>query len=344
MKLIDFDYNLPKKLIAQKPKIFRSRSRLFVYNKEKDNIEHKKFHQIIDYLKKGDVLVFNNSKVMPARLIGKKISGGKMEVLLLKQENDNNWQAMVGGKSKAKNLVIEFAQDFNCLLEKKLSDKTWLIKFNKQGRSLLQNIEKYGKTPVPPYIKNTYKELKLRKKYQTVYADKIGSAAAPTAGLHFTKRLKKLLNKKGVQSEYVTLHVGLDTFAPVTEENIEEHQIHKEFVSVDKNTLLRLSEARKQGRRIIGIGTTSARTLEALADNIINPDSKGVKKEVDIFIYPGYEFKIVDALITNFHLPKSTLIMLVSAFIGREKTLELYKLAIEKKYRFYSFGDAMFLY
>lgn len=344
MKLADFDYNLPKNLIAQKPKIIRSRSRLLVYGKQNNKIEHKKFFNLANYLHQGDVLVFNNSKVMPARLIGKKHSGGKMEVLLLKQENDNNWQAMVGKKSKTKGLVIEFAKDFNCILTEQLTNKTWLIKFNKQGRSLWQNIDKYGKTPIPPYIKNTYKEPKLRKKYQTVYADKFGSAAAPTAGLHFTKRLKKKLNKIGVQFEYVTLHVGLDTFAPVTQEDITKHQIHKELVSVDKNTLLRLSEAKKQGRRIIAVGTTSARTLEALAWEILTRHPKNIEKQVGIFIYPGYQFKIINGLITNFHLPKSTLIMLVSAFIGQEKTFKLYNLAIEKKYRFYSFGDAMFLY
>lgn len=347
MKLKLFDYNLPKNLIAQKPANPRDSSRLFVYDKKNKKIEHKIFRQIGDYLKPGDVLVFNDSKVFPARLIGKKaVTGGRMEIFLLNEKKMGEWEVLIKGRGKKDGLIVNFSNKLKCELIKKIGEFTWLVKFNKKGESLKRLIMKFGKTPIPPYIKNSLKETVLRKRYQTVYAKKIGSVAAPTAGFHFTKRLLKQLNKKGVQCEFVTLHVGLGTFQLVNVENIEDYKIHSETVIVKTEVAKRLLEAKKQRRRIIAVGTTSARTLEAIFSKKkfkIN-SSNIIKKNVDLFIYPGYKFKMIDGLITNFHLPKSTLLMLISAFIGRKKTLELYQIAIKKGYRFYSFGDVMFLF
>ena len=327
LTLNQFNYNLPASLIAQTPKTPRDHSRLLLLHKKNKTIQHKKFFNIIDQLQAGDVLVFNNSKVIPARLHGNKQTGGKVEVFLLnKLKAANTWQCLVKGKVKP-DIVINFAKKFQGKIIKKYSDGVCEIKFNKK------NIISIGETPTPPYIK---KKSNL-KQYQTVYAKHEGSVAAPTAGFHFTKPLLNKLEKKGVQLEYITLHVGLGTFAPVKESNIKKHKMHSELATISKTTSKRLKQAKKQKRRIIAVGTTSVRTLEAMN---LNSGSKFT----DIFIYPGYKFKNVDAMITNFHLPKSTLLMLVSAFADTKTIKKAYAQAIAKKYRFYSFGDAMFIY
>jgi len=380
MKLLDFNYNLPKELIAQKPKIPRDHSRLLVLNKKTSKLEHKHFYNILEYLKKGDVLVLNNTKVFPARLLGKKVeTGGKIEVLLLKKtekiichsdcnekllkqkkifkgflprtkrgRNDNYsiWECLIGGKGRKENLEIEFGKALKGIIIKNNLDGTWLIQFNKKDKEMMKVVEKIGHTPLPPYIKSEAK--KDKKTYQTVYADnkKVGSVAAPTAGFHFTPTIIKKIKKKGIQFEYITLHVGLGTFAPVKVKNIKKHKMHSEWIEVDKKTLKNIIKAKIEGRRIIAVGTTSVRTLESIfqKNKILNLKINNFKKFTNIFIYPGCKFKIVDAMITNFHLPKSTLLMLVSAFAGKKNIEKAYKTAINMKYRFYSYGDAMFLY
>ncbi|MFA6551577.1 MAG: tRNA preQ1(34) S-adenosylmethionine ribosyltransferase-isomerase QueA [Patescibacteria group bacterium] len=356
MKLQDFDYNLPKELIAQKPKVPRDSSRLLVFNRENHAIEHRRFFNIIDYLEKGDILVLNNSKVFPARLIGKKVgTGGKIEVFLLHNQEQKIWQCLVGGSVRQENLAVQFLQGLNCKIKKNNNDGTWLVEFNKNKTELMKIAERIGQVPTPPYIKKL--PAGVKQKYQTVFAgaDKVGSVAAPTAGLHFTKSLLKKIKRKGVQIEYVTLHVGLGTFAPVKVDNIKKHKMHSERTEVDINTMQKIARAKTEGGRVIAVGTTSARALEGIAARPalellgqLCPGETKLKTDIDIFIYPGYKFKIVDALITNFHLPKSTLLMLVSAFVdnknnrrGTSLVKNIYQTAIKKKYRFFSFGDAM---
>lgn len=337
MRLKDFDYHLPRELIAQKPAKPRDSSRLLVLDKKTGEIEHKYFSDILGYFKKGDVLVFNDSKVFPARLFGKKMTGGKIEVFLLKKENnDKVWQCLVrGGKV---GLEVFFENGLKAVIVKKNENETYDVKFNKNGKKFMLLIEEIGQMPLPPYITLTTSRAS---DYQTVYADdkKIGSVAAPTAGLHFTPGLIKKLEKRGVQIEYITLHVGLGTFAPVKIEDITKHKMHTEWVEVNKKTMDRIRKAKKEKRRIVAVGTTSARSLESIASN-----KKSFAGWVDIFIYPPYKFKIVDAMITNFHLPKSTLLMLISALAGKKNIDKAYKEAIKKKYRFFSFGDAMFIF
>jgi len=357
MKLSDFNYNLPKNLIAQKPKSPRDHSRLLVFNCETKKIEHKHFYNITDYLRAGDILVLNNSKVFPARLIGKKVeTGGKIEIFLLRHESGCAWQCLVGGRGRKEGLEVKFQQGLSCKIIQDNNDGTWLVKFNKNKNELMKIVEHIGKTPTPPYIKNL--PAGVKQKYQTVFAnpDKVGSVAAPTAGLHFTKSLLNKLKRRGVRIEYITLHVGLGTFAPVKAQNIKKHQMHSEYLEIDIRTLQKIARAKEEGNRIIAVGTTSARALEGvfsqparqLLENL--NDKKEIKTDTNIFIYPGYKFKIVDALITNFHLPKSTLFMLVAAFIenknkkqGIKLAKKIYQEAIQKKYHFYSFGDAMLL-
>jgi len=343
MKLKKFDYNLPKNLIAQKPISPRDHSRLLVLEKLTGKIQHKHFYDIINFLKKGDVLVLNNTKVMAARLIGKRAeTGGKFEVFLLNKIKPGVWQCLIGGPKRKENLKVEFNRGLKAEILKNNLDGTWQVKFNKKGSAFNKLIEKIGLTPLPPYIKRAQKVKSDQKNYQTVYADdkKVGSVAAPTAGFHFTKKLISELKKKGVQFEYVTLQVGLGTFAPVKVNDITKHKMHSEYAEINKNTLTRILKAKNDGRRIIAVGTTSARTLESAF-------KKGVKKDyaawTDIFIYPPYKFRAIDGMITNFHLPKSTLIMLVSAFAGRDKVFKAYKTAVKKKYRFFSYGDAMLI-
>ncbi len=311
LTLKDFDFNLPGSLIAQESVRPRDHSRLLVLDKKTGQIEHKHFYDIVDYFQEGDVLVMNNSKVIKARLHGTKKTGGKIEVFLLKNLEENTWECMFRGKAK-EGMEINFENGF----EGKVINNNQ-VEFNKSG------ITEVGETPLPPYIK---KKAELQD-YQTVYAKEEGSVAAPTAGLHFTEELLEKLRDKGVRIEEVTLHVGLGTFAPVREEDITKHEMHSEYVS---------SPGIKKTGRIICVGTTSARTIESLG---LEPGAKWT----DIFIYPGYKFKHVDAMITNFHLPKSSLIMLVSALAGQENIKKAYEEAIKEKYRFYSFGDAMFI-
>ena len=337
MRTKQFDYHLPKELIAQKPIRPRDHSRLLVVERRTGTISHQRFYRIINYLEKGDVLVLNNSKVIPARLWGKRMgTGGKIEAFLLNKISSNTWEVLLGGKRRRIGLEIKFSQRLSGKIFEKKGD-TWLIRFNLKGPSLLGEVYRLGETPTPPYIKA---KSNLRE-YQTTYAKKGGSVAAPTAGFHFTQSLMNRLKKKGIQFEFVTLHVGLGTFQPVKTEKIEDHKMHPEFVSVDKKTAYRLNQAKKEGRRIIAVGTTTIRTLESLANKQgrIRPHQGWI----NIFIYPGYHFRFVGAIITNFHLPKSTLIMLIAAFVNLSQIKKAYQEAIKKKYRFYSFGDAMLI-
>ncbi|MFA5128585.1 MAG: tRNA preQ1(34) S-adenosylmethionine ribosyltransferase-isomerase QueA [Patescibacteria group bacterium] len=367
MKLSEFDFNLPKNLIAQKPVSPRDACRLMVLDREKKSIKHDCFCNLGKYFQPGDLLVLNNSKVLPARLIGKKETGGRVEILLLKNLKATLWQCLVGfvPVTKQIGLKIKFSKKLFGEIIKRAGD-TAVIKFNLGGAKLMEQILKIGQPPTPPYIKVKSEKSKVKSCYQTVYAEKMGSAAAPTAGMHFTKSLMNKLKKMGVEIQYVTLHVGLGTFQPVKEEDITKHKIHSEYFELDKKTAERLNNAKRAGRRIIACGTTTARVLESCsklfpesfdaaqdklrvavesrgglrqAQTIIKPQTG----ETNIFIYPGYKFKFVDALITNFHVPKSTLIMLVAAFAGKKFVDRAYKIAIKKKYRFYSFGDAMLI-
>lgn len=343
MKTALFDYDLPKNLIANAPSEPRDQARLLIYNKKTEKTEHLKFFNVINYLNSGDVLVLNDSKVMASRLRGTKTSGGAVELLLLKKVSGKTWETMIRGKRLKLGQILQFKQGLQCTLMEKTSPTTWVVRFNFSGQKLANLIEKYGQVPIPPYIKTNLTENKLKKHYQTVYAKQLGSAAAPTAGLHFTNQLISKLKKQGVKIVYLTLHVGLGTFAPVKAANIKDHPMHAEYVSISKATIKTLQQAKQTKNRIIAVGTTSIRALEALADEIMTND-QAIKKNVNIFIYPGYKFKLVDAIITNFHLPQSTLLMLVSAFVTRPKILKLYQQAIKMKYRFYSFGDAMFIF
>ncbi len=340
MQLKDFYYDLPKELIAQDPLLKRSDSRLMVINRETGEISHRHFSDIIEYLNPGDCLVINDTKVIPARLLGfKEDTGAAVEILLLKRRSDKVWETLVKpGKKARPGARIVFGDGLLVGEVKEIVEEgNRLVEFTYDG-IFEEILDKLGKMPLPPYITH---ELKDRDRYQTVYAEKSGSAAAPTAGLHFTDELLKSIEDKGIKIARVTLHVGLGTFRPVKTENILEHHMHSEFYIIDEEAADTINNAKEAGGRIISVGTTSTRTLETAADanGIIKPCSGWT----DIFIYPGYKFKAVDSLITNFHLPESTLLMLVSAFYEREKVLEAYKIAVEKKYRFFSFGDAMIL-
>ncbi len=340
MKLKDFYYDLPEELIAQDPLLKRSDSRLMVLDRENGDIKHKHFHEITEYLKPGDCLVINDTKVLPARLIGEKEgTGASIEVLLLKRHGDNVWETLVKpGKKARPGAKISFG---NGKLIGEVIDVVEegnrLVKFEYEG-IFEEVLDELGQMPLPPYI--THK-LEDKNRYQTVYAKHTGSAAAPTAGLHFTEDLLKQVEKMGVKIARVTLHVGLGTFRPVKVENVLEHHMHSEFYVIDETAADIINSTKKNGGKIISVGTTSTRTLETAADETGN--IKPCSGWTDIFIYPGYKFKIVDRLITNFHLPESTLLMLVSALYDREKVLEAYKIAVEEKYRFFSFGDAMII-
>ncbi len=336
-----FDYELPKELIAQTPLEKRDSSRLLVLNKNNGNIKHEHFNNIKNYLKKGDVLVLNNTKVIPARLIGEKEeTGAVIELLLLKDLGNDTWECL---SKPAKRLKIGTIVSFgDGLLKAKVTEKfdegITHVKLLYDG-ILMEILDKLGTMPLPPYIHETLQD---QGRYQTVYAKLPGSAAAPTAGLHFTKELLKEIEEMGITVCYVTLHVGLGTFRPVEEENVLNHKMHSEYYQMNEETANILNNAKKEGRRIIAVGTTSTRTLETIATNN-NGIFKASSGDTNIFIYPGYEFKAIDCLITNFHLPKSTLVMLVSALAGRENILNAYKEAVNEKYRFFSFGDAMFI-
>ncbi len=338
--LSDFDYDLPKELIAQTPLLKRDESKLLVLNRKEQTITDKKFYDIIDYFQKGDVLVRNNSKVIPARLYGyKEETKAHIELLLLKQLENDIWECLIKGAKKVNNgtKLIFDEQLLQGEVINKLNDGLCHIKFIYQG-IFNEILDKLGTMPLPPYIKE---KLKDQNRYQTVYAKVDGSAAAPTAGLHFTNELLDKLKEKGVEILDVTLHVGLGTFRPVEEENVLDHQMHEEFYIIDKETANRLSLAKKEHRRIISVGTTSLRTLETVYQKY--HDFKEDCGYTNIFIYPGIDIESIDGLITNFHLPKSTLVMLVSAFATKDFIFKAYKHAIENKYRFFSFGDAMLI-
>ena len=336
-----FDFNLPEELIAQKPSDKRDHSRLLVVDKDNKTYEDKMFYNIIDYLRPGDVLVRNNTKVIPARLFGvKEVTGANVETLLLKQLEGDVWECLTRpAKSLKVGAKIKYGdgQLFGEVIEEK-DEGIRLIKFIYDG-IFLEVLDQLGKMPLPPYIKE---QLCTNDRYQTVYAKYEGSAAAPTAGFHFTEELFEQIKAKGIEVLDVTLHIGLGTFRPVKVEDTKDHVMHSELYEITPEVADKLNQAKREGRRIIAIGTTSVRTLEANASEYgkFTP----MKKETNIFIEPGYTFKAVDAIITNFHLPKSTLIMLVSAFAGREFTLEFYNHAIENRYRFFSFGDSMFIH
>jgi len=335
IRIEDYDYELPVELIAQEAMSPRDGCRLLVVKKEDKKVEEKVFREIADELGKNDVLVLNESRVFPARLIGKKESGGKVELLLLRRINEKEWEAISKPGLKAGRKII--FEDLKAEVIK-IRDETLETRFEYEG-DFWKILEKIGKTPIPPYIHNN-KETEIRKDYQTVYANNFGSAAAPTAGLHFTKDLLKKLTKKGVQIEKVNLNVGLGTFKPITENNLKTGKLHSEFLEIKSEVADRLNLAKKQGKRIIAVGTTAVRVLETMSDKKGNLRSGG--EDTNIFIYPPYKFKFVDSLITNFHLPKSSLLMLIAAMMG-EKWREVYKLAIERKFRFFSFGDAMWI-
>lgn len=340
MKLEEFDYYLPEELIAQVPIEKRDESRLMVLHRNNKTIEHKTFKDIIDYLNPGDCLVRNNTKVIPARLYGKKDTGANVEFVLLNRINGDIWEAMVRPGNKLKPGVnVEFG---NGILKATILDilpgGTRRVQFQYEG-IFNEILDKIGLMPLPPYI---HESLKDNNRYQTVYAKYDGSAAAPTAGLHFTPELLKKLEEKGVKIANVTLHVGIGTFRPVKEENIEEHQMHTEHYYIKEEDAKKINETKQNGGRVIAVGTTSCRTLETIADEKTGM-VKPCEGDTGIYIYPGYEFKCIDGLITNFHLPKSTLVMLVSAFAGREFILNSYNEAVKEKYRFFSFGDAMYI-
>lgn len=341
MKLEDFWYPLPSELIAQHPLERRDESRLLVLNRKDQTITHKIFRNIYDYLEEGDCLVINNTRVIPARLLGEKEgTGAKIEFVLLKRMEDDVWEVMLrpGRRAKVGTRFVFGGGKLRAEVLKIVEDGNRLVKFYYDG-VFEEVLDQIGIMPLPPYITE---ELKDKERYQTVYSKINGSAAAPTAGLHFTEELLDKIRKKGVDIAEVTLHVGLGTFRPVKVENIEEHHMHKEYYCITDEACEKINRAKKSNKRVIAVGTTSVRVLETAADEQgLVHSGQG---ETGIFIYPGYKFKAVDALITNFHLPESTLIMLVCAFAGRDFVMKAYMEAIEKKYRFYSFGDAMFIY
>ena len=341
MKTSDFDYNLPESSIAQTPVEPRDSSRLMVLHRDTREIEHRIFRDIGEYLRAGDLLVLNQTRVIPARIYARKETGGRVELLLLRRRDKLTWEALVGGKGLRVGKVLRVEDGPQAEIVESLDGSERLIKFSEP---IEPYFSKVGNVPLPPYIHETLRD---PERYQTVYAREPGSAAAPTAGLHFTPQLLGELQGKGIKIAYVTLHVGLDTFAPVTEENPQEHKIHTEWCELSQETADLINETKQGGGRVIAVGTTSVRTLESAANfplPITNYQVQSFMGPTSLYILPGYEFKVVDAMITNFHLPKSTLLMLVSAFAGRETILKTYETAIREGYRFYSFGDAMLIF
>ncbi len=335
LKTSDFDYELPENLIAQEPASPRDSSRLMVIHRKTGEIEHRIFREIVEYLISGDLLVVNVTKVIPARLVGKKTTGASVEIFLLEKVGKGIWKCMVRPGSKLKpGVVVVLKNGLTAKIVERCKDGTRIVEFNTKDDYEIFSV---GKTPLPPYIK---REDIDPNRYQTVYSKEEGSVAAPTAGLHFTEELIEKIKNKGVKFAEVVLHVGVGTFRPVKVEEIEKHEMHEEFYRVPKDTVELIEETRKKGGRIIAVGTTVVRTLETIARL---PKQTEYTGKTDLFIYPPFEFKLVDALITNFHLPRSTLLMLVSAFAGLDLIKKAYKIAVEKKYRFYSFGDACFI-
>ena len=340
MNTKDFYYDLPEELIAQTPLKQRDSSRLMVLPLNSDKTEHKQFTDILDYLNPGDCLIMNNSKVLPARIFGVKETGALIEVLLLKNRGGDIWECLVKpGKRAKEGAKIKISDTLSCEVREVLPDGNRLISFSyPKGRNIYEILDQVGTIPLPPYIKE---KLEDQGRYQTVYAKELGSAAAPTAGLHFTEELMQKVRDRGVKIGYVTLHVGLGTFRPVQVDDVTKHKMHTESYFVPQETIELIASTKQNGGRIISVGTTSTRTLESA----YNSEGKCVRPygDTDIFIYPGYEFKMIDGLITNFHLPESTLIMLISALAGKEKVLNAYAEAVREKYRFFSFGDAMLI-
>lgn len=341
MKKSDFYYDLPKELIAQTPIEPRDHSRMMVLSRENNTIEHKHFYDFIDYLTPGDCLILNNTRVLPARMYGvKKDTGAIVEFLLLNNLGNDRWETITGPGKRAK-VDAEFSFGdglLTCKIEEVLENGNRIAKFNYDASNIYEVLDKVGEMPLPHYITE---KLEDKERYQTVYSKELGSAAAPTAGLHFTDEIMAKIQEKGIKIGYVTLHVGIGTFRPVKAENIEDHEMHSEHYQIPKETADLINETKRNGGRVIAVGTTCCRTLESVMN------SQGEMKEFDdwtsIFIYPGYKFKCIDALLTNFHLPESTLIMLVSALYNREKILKAYETAVKEKYRFFSFGDCMFI-
>ena len=337
MKTHDFWYDLPEELIAQTPLEKRDTSRLLKLDRASGKVEHKIFYQIIDELRSGDCLVMNDSRVLPARLLGHRPTGGAVEVLLLRDLGDKKWECLCkpGRKMQVGNEVIFGNGELTATVVEVQETGNRVVEFHYEG-IFLEVLERLGKMPLPPYIKE---ELQDQERYQTVYSRSVGSAAAPTAGLHWTPELLEKVREKGVQTAFVTLHVGLGTFRPVKAESIHDHHMHAELCMMNQETADILNETKRKGGRVICVGTTSCRTLESLVNEDGSFEAKS--KWTEIFIYPGYTFKAMDGLITNFHLPESTLVMLVSAFAGRENVLAAYEEAVRERYRFFSFGDAM---
>lgn len=337
MLVTDFDYDLPQELIAQHPMEPRDHSRLLVVDKKTGEIEHKHFYDLVNYLKPGDVLVFNDTRVIPARLHGKKDTGAHVEVFLLTRRDATDWEVLVRpGKKLQVGAKINFSDELSCEVIEHTDFGGRVVRFKYDG-IFEEILDRLGETPLPPYITAPLED---KERYQTVYNHERGSAAAPTAGLHFTKELLQKIKEIGCEEVFVTLHVGLGTFRPVSEAKIEDHKMHKEFYTVSQEAADAVNKAKAEGRRIIAVGTTAVRTLEAAgADGQLHAGSSWT----NIFIYPGYKFRLVDDLVTNFHLPQSTLLMLVSTLSTREIMLQTYKKAVEEKYRFFSFGDAMFI-
>lgn len=341
MKKSDFYYELPKELIAQTPVEPRDHSRMMVLSRKNNTIEHKHFYDFIDYLNPGDCLILNNTRVLPARMYGvKKETGAIVEFLLLNNLGNDRWETITGPGKKAK-VDAEFSFGdgiLTCKIEEVLDNGNRVAKFSYDASNIYEVLDKVGEMPLPHYITE---KLEDKERYQTVYSKELGSAAAPTAGLHFTDEIMAEIQEKGIKIGYVTLHVGIGTFRPVKAENIEDHEMHSEHYQIPKETADLINETKKNGGRVVAVGTTCCRTLESVMN------SQGEMKEFDdwtsIFIYPGYQFKCIDALLTNFHLPESTLIMLVSALYNRENILEAYNTAVKEKYRFFSFGDCMFI-
>lgn len=350
MKLSQLTYTLPESAIAHSPSTPRDHAKLLLLNKETNTIIHSHFYTLSEILTDNDVLVFNNTKVFPARLLGKKETGGEVEILLLNQKTKNTWEAMHRGKV-VRGMVLAFTELMGTVISK--DGQLIIIEFDKEGKDFLKNIDLYGQVPLPPYIESFQNEAEKRESYQTVFAEHSGSVAAPTAGLHFTKELIQKLQKNGVEVEYVTLQVGLGTFLPIKNDNLTEHPMHSELATLDQKTADRLNTYKKIGKRIIAVGTTTTRVLESCMDaGTLVPQNK----LTNIFIYPPYKFKFIDALITNFHLPESTLLALVSALVSNPNTTnsfssfeesiigKAYTEALQEGYKFYSFGDGMLIY
>ena len=340
MKKSDFNFDLPEELIAQTPLQRRDASRLMLLDKHSGEIGHRHFYELPELLREGDCLIMNDSRVLPARLLGSRRSGGGVELVLLRNLGEGRWECLSRPGRKTKpGTELQFGEgELTAVVESVAEGGNRIVRFRYEG-IFLEVLERLGKMPLPPYIKE---ELQDAERYQTVYSREIGSAAAPTAGLHFTEELLEKIRAKGVKTGFVTLHVGLGTFRPVKEDEIENHDMHSEFCVIPEETAALINETKRAGGRVIAVGTTSCRTLESFAE----PDGsiRAGSRWTNIFIYPGYSFRCIDALITNFHLPESTLIMLVSALAGREHVLEAYREAVTERYRFFSFGDAMFIY